>query len=155
VTTWDARTVVSAVRSTTWNVLGALIPVTTSVSTTWNVLTDLASVSATRATTWLTKAIVAATRSTTWQVEGPVVEPTFTINFPTYRVPLGTVEPLKRMWFDAPKALVKANGEWLEVAVPSQELLRVAEKFYLGGYQHQLTAEEAADLPPQYVEEIL
>lgn len=75
------------------------------------------------------------------------------VKCPTYRAPLGWTEPLRRMTYDKPMALVKLNGEWLALAVPSQELLRVAEKFYLGGYVNEITDEEAADLPPEYVEE--
>jgi hypothetical protein len=83
-----------------------------------------------------------------------VVVPTFRVKFPTYKMPLGYTKPLIWQTYDAPYALVKVNGEWILTAVPSQELLRVADKYYLGGYQYELTSEEAADLPPQYVEAV-
>lgn len=71
------------------------------------------------------------------------------VKFPTWRIPLGKQEPLRRQYHELPKALVKINNEWLEVAVPSNELLRTAQAFYLGGY-HVLSAAEIADLPVQY-----
>jgi hypothetical protein len=153
-TSWDTRTVVSQTRSTTWNVLAALVAVTASRSTTWNVLRNVTSVSAARATTWRVLARVTGSRSTTWGVEGPVVVPTYRVKFPTYKMPLGFSKPLIWQTYEAPFALVKVNGEWITTAIPSQELLRTAEKFYLGGYQYELTSEEAADLPPQYVEAV-
>jgi hypothetical protein len=154
VTTWDTRTVATATRSTTWNTFAALVPVSTSRSTTWNVASSKTPVAAARLTTWNLRQIVSALRATTWRVESDTSGSGFTVRFPTYRVPLGTKPPLDRQWMDMPKALVKYNGEWLEVAVPYNELLRNAEKFYLGGYHYELTSEEVADLPPQYVEEI-
>jgi hypothetical protein len=87
-------------------------------------------------------------------VEGPVGVHTYRVKFPTYKMPMGWTKPLIWQTYEAPFALVKVNGEWITTAVPSQELLRTADKFYLGGYQYELTAEEAADLPPQYVEQI-
>jgi hypothetical protein len=154
VVSWDTRSVVSGARSTLWNVLGALVPVTASRATSWNILSSLVSVSASRATTWKVRALVTGSRSTTWSLDGPVVVPTFRVKFPTYKMPLGYTKPLIWQTYDAPYALVKVNGEWILTAVPSQELLRVADKYYLGGYQYELTSEEAADLPPQYVEAV-
>lgn len=151
---WDTRTVVSGNRSTIWNVLGALIAVSASRSTTWNVGAGTTSVSASRATTWRLLQLASALRSLNWNVNSDIPGSGFTVKFPTYRVPLGTVPPLNRQWMDMPKALVKYKGEWLEVAVPYNELLLNAEKFYLGGYKYELSAEEVADLPPQYVEAI-
>lgn len=153
-TTWDTRVVVSAARSTTWNTLAALIAVSTSRSTTWNVASSKTPVSASRSTTWRLLQVASMLRSTTWRVESDTSGTGFTVKFPTYRVPLGNVPPLNRQWMDMPKAIVKYHGEWLEIAVPYNELLRNAEKFYLGGYKYELTAEEVADLPPKYVEVI-
>lgn len=151
---WDSRTVVSQTRSTTWNVSVALVAVTASRATAWNVLSSLTSVSALRATTWRVLARTSGTRSSTWGVEGPTVTPLYRVKFPTYKVPLGRSKPLNFITYDQPYALVKVNGEWITTAIPSQELLRVSENFYLGGYYYELTSEEAADLPPQYVEQI-
>lgn len=152
---WDTRVVVSGARATSWNVLAALVAVTASRSTTWNVASGTVPVTGSRTTTWRVTAVASDSLSTTWRVNSDELPPAgFTIKFPTYRIPLGKYEPLRRMFHEIPKALVKNNGEWFEVAVPSQELLRVCEKYYLGGYVHELTAEEAADLPPQYVEAI-
>lgn len=152
---WDSRALVAGGRSTTWNILGALSQVSRSRSTTWNVLSSTTPVAALRSTTWRTLAKSVQTRSSTWNVLSDALPSSgFTIKFPTFKIPMGREEPLRRMFHEIPVALVKNNGEWFEVAVPSQELLRVCEKYYLGGYVHELTAEEAADLPPQYVEEI-
>lgn len=154
VTSWDTRTVISGARSTLWNVLGALVPVTASRATTWNVLSTLVSVSAARITSWRALARATASRSTFWSLDGPVVVPKFKVKFPTYKMPLGWTKPLIWQTYDAPFALVKINGEWIQTSAPSQELIRLAETYYLGGYYYELTAEEAADLPPQYVEAI-
>lgn len=150
---WDTRIQVTGARLSTWNVLAALVAVTASRSTTWNVSSLTTPVTGSRATTWRVQQIATSSKATTWRVDGPAGPQVFTVKFPTYRMPLGRQEPLRRMFYEVPKALVKNNGEWFEIAVPSQELLRVAENFYLGGYIHELTPEEAADLPPQYVEE--
>lgn len=150
---WDSRAVVSGTRSTTWNVLAALVPVTSSRSTTWNVAANLNPVTGLRSTTWRVLAQVTGSKATSWQVES-LTTPTYRVKFPTFKMALGRQRPFNWMTYDQPYALVKTNGEWIEVAVPSQELLRVSENFYLGGYYYELTAEEAADLPPEYVEQI-
>lgn len=150
---WDVRTVVTGSRSSTWNVLTSLIPVTASRSTTWNVAANLNPVTALRSTTFRVLAQVTGSKATSWQVES-LTTPTYTVKFPTFKMPIGRQRPFNWMTYDQPYALVKTNGEWIEVAVPSQELLRVSENFYLGGYYYELTAEEAAGLPPQYVEQI-
>jgi hypothetical protein len=151
---WDTRAVVSQNRSTSWNVIAALVSVTASRATSWNVLSSLVSVSNTRATTWRVLARVTGNKSSTWLVDGPVVTPLYRVKFPTYKVSMGRSKPLNFLTYDQPYALVKVNGEWITTAMPSQELLRIAENFYLGGYYYELTIEEAADLPPQYVEAI-
>ena len=153
-TTWDTRAVVAGSRSTTWNVLGALVAVSVARSTTWNVASGTTPVAASRSTTWRLLQLASILRSTTWRVESDTAGSGFTVKFPTYRVPLGTKPPLDRQWMEMPKALVKYNGEWLEVTVPYNELLRNAEKFYLGGYHYELTEAELADLPPQYVQAV-
>jgi len=143
---------VSASRSTTWDVLGRT---SASRSTSWNVLTAGSTpVSASRSTLWRTLQLISALKMTSWEVGSNTPGTGFTVKFPTYRVPLGNVPPLNRQWMDMPKALVKYNGEWLEIAVPYNELLLKAERFYLGGYKYELTSEEVADLPAKYVEAI-
>ena len=76
------------------------------------------------------------------------------VKFPTYKLPVGRGRLFARFTYDMPFALVKLNDEWFTIKLPSQELLRVAQNWYLGGYVYELTDAEAADLPPEYVEEI-
>jgi len=51
-------------------------------------------------------------------------------------------------------SIVKANGVWKAVVSPTQRDLVNAQKYYIGGYTYLLTDAEAADLPPEWVENI-
>jgi hypothetical protein len=75
------------------------------------------------------------------------------VKFPTYQNAAGEGKLFGRYLLSFPMSLVKDNGVWRAVQTPSQDELSVAEKWYLGGYTYLLTDEEAADLPPQYVED--
>jgi hypothetical protein len=74
--------------------------------------------------------------------------------FPTYRMATGRRMPFRRFQLDHPQSLVKVNGEWFAITSPAVELLDIAENYYIGGYERVLTDAEAADLPPQYVEDV-
>lgn len=76
------------------------------------------------------------------------------VKFPTYQQAAGVGPLYGRYLLSFPMSLVKENGVWREVQTPAQEELAEAEKWYLGGYTYVLTDEEAADLPPQYVEDV-
>lgn len=43
-------------------------------------------------------------------------------------------------------SVLKSGGEYYEVRYPSSEEIAEAEKFYIGGVTHEVTAEEKADL---------
>lgn len=76
------------------------------------------------------------------------------VKFPTYQRPAGRGKLYGRYLLDFPMSLVKENGTWNAVQTPAQEQLAEAENWYLGGYTYELTDEEAADLPPEYVEDV-
>jgi hypothetical protein len=75
------------------------------------------------------------------------------VKFPTYRVPAGPGPLLRRYLFSRQMSLVKMNGSWEPVVTPYQGTLAEAENYYIGGYERELTDDEAADLPAEYVEE--
>lgn len=75
------------------------------------------------------------------------------VKFPTYQVAVGRGRLFGRFLLDTPRSLVKVNGEWFAITSPAQELLEAAENYYIGGYTYPLADAEAADLPPEYVEE--
>jgi len=74
--------------------------------------------------------------------------------FPTYKERLGVPRLLSRYTKPEPVSLIKKAGVWSEIVSPHQDEISAAEGFYQGGHRHVLTEAEAADLPPQYVEEI-
>lgn len=76
------------------------------------------------------------------------------VKFPTYQMPAGRGPLYGRYLLDWPMSLVKENGVWNAIVTPAQEQLANAEKYYIGGYTYMLTDPEAADLPPQYVEDV-
>lgn len=76
------------------------------------------------------------------------------VKFPTYRMAAGRGPLYGRYQLDHPMSLVKRDGVWREVVTPAQDELAVSDKWYIGGYTYPLTDEEAADLPPQYVEDV-
>lgn len=76
------------------------------------------------------------------------------VKFPTYQQPAGRGKLYSRYFLDFPMSLVKYDGTWHEIVTPSADLLDVADKWYIGGYTYELTEDEAADLPSQYVEEL-
>ncbi len=76
------------------------------------------------------------------------------ILFPTYRRPVGPGAFLNRYKLSHPMSIVKANGVWKAVVSPTQRDLVNAQKYYIGGYTYLLTDAEAADLPPEWVENI-
>jgi hypothetical protein len=76
------------------------------------------------------------------------------VKFPTYRQAAGRGKLYGRYQLSYPMSLVKRDGVWREVVTPAQDELAIAENYYIGGYTYPLTDEEAADLPPQYVEEV-
>lgn len=135
---------------------------------TW-AISDISVAGRSVSTTWKIGEFVGRTYSTTWNVEelpvdpgpgpGPDPDPselTKRIVFPTYQVAAGRLMPFSRFLVDRPSSLVKANGEWLVITSPSQELLEAAENYFIGGYTYLLTEAEAAalGLPPQYVEDV-
>lgn len=76
------------------------------------------------------------------------------VKFPTYQMPAGRDKLLRRYLIDFPMSLVKSGGVWRAVVTPAQDELAVADKYYIGGYTYPLTDVEAADLPPEYVEDV-
>lgn len=76
------------------------------------------------------------------------------VKFPTYKQPAGRGKLYGRYLLDFPMSLVKYQGTWNEIVTPAQDLLAVADNYYIGGYTYPLTDEQAADLPSQYVEEV-
>lgn len=76
------------------------------------------------------------------------------VKFPTYQRPAGNGPLYGRYLLDFPMSLVKTNGVWAAVQTPAQEQLADADKWYLGGYEHILTDAEAADLPPEFQEDV-
>lgn len=76
------------------------------------------------------------------------------VKFPTYQRPAGRGPLYGRYLLDFPMSLVKTNGVWNAVQTPAQEQLATADKWYIGGYTYMLSDAEAADLPPEYVEDV-
>ena len=76
-----------------------------------------------------------------------------TVAFPTYPWPAGRGRLFGRYSIDMPMSLLKLGGEWISTAFPHQDLLASAENYYLGGYHYELTDEQAADLPAEWVAE--
>lgn len=76
------------------------------------------------------------------------------VKFPTYQGPAGRGKLYGRYLLSFPMSLVKFGGVWRAIQTPSQDELFEAEKWYLGGYTYPLTDAEAADLPPEYVEDV-
>lgn len=75
------------------------------------------------------------------------------VKFPTYRQAAGRGKLYGRYLLSYPMSLVK-DPVWRAVVTPSQDELSEAVKYYIGGYTYPLTDVEAADLPPEYVEDI-
>lgn len=76
------------------------------------------------------------------------------VKFPTYQMPAGVGPLYSRYLLDYPMSLVKTNGVWRAVVTPAQDELAVADNYYIGGYTYMLTDAQAADLPPEYVEDV-
>lgn len=76
------------------------------------------------------------------------------VKFPTYEKPAGRGPLYGRYTLSFPMSLVKSDGVWRAVVTPAQDELAVAQKYYIGGYTYPLTDPEAADLPPEYVEDV-
>jgi len=75
------------------------------------------------------------------------------VKFPTYQQAAGRGPLYGRYLLDFPMSLIKEDGTWRAIQTPAQEQLANAQNWYLGGYTYVLTDDEAADLPPEYVEE--
>lgn len=77
------------------------------------------------------------------------------VKFPTYQMAANERDKLLRRYIlEHPMSLVKSGGTWRAVVTPAQDELAVAENYYIGGYTYPLTEAQAADLPPEYVEEV-
>lgn len=76
------------------------------------------------------------------------------VKFPTYRKRVGSGPLLSRYSLEHPMSLVKSGGVWRAIVSPTQNDMQNAEKYFIGGYTYDLTAAEAADLPPEWVMDI-
>lgn len=133
---------------------------------TWQI-TDDAVVAKEISTSWRIRALIQQGLSTTWNVEelpedpdpDPDPEPdvpTKRVVFPKYKVPLGKDRLFSRFQIEVPQSLVKANGEWIAITTPAQELLEAADAYFIGGYSYLMTEAEVEELglPPEFVEDI-
>ena len=65
---------------------------------------------------------------------------------PTYKRTLGRAYELWWASHQIGKTVIKKNGVWSTVVVPQNDFLQTCERYLRGGYEEQITVEEAAEL---------
>lgn len=67
-------------------------------------------------------------------------------NNPTYQYKIGLPHDLYFVGYPVAKTVVKYNGVWRTVVTPNEDFLKQCTEVLRGGYDHEITAQLAAEL---------